>query len=220
MRRAPFRRLWLAAAWAGLGQWTLQVALFYVVLRLHGAADLAWVVLAGNVPSLLLGPLAGAAVDRWEPGRAARLATSLRVAAVVAVALLAGSALAALALAYAVYGLSGAVASAARQRLLSSVVPEGARGAANARIGAVTGIVTVAGAALGGATALLGPAAVLAAAAAMQALGAAALLGVRGPVDLAQTTVARLPYVQMLRDGLGALRGLRRATSVMVAGVA
>ena len=42
MRRAPFRRLWLAAAWAGLGQWTLQVALFYVVLRLHGAADLAW----------------------------------------------------------------------------------------------------------------------------------------------------------------------------------
>ena len=66
-----FRRLWLAQTVSLLGDF---VALFAVqvaiVFRMHGSAsDMASVFIASLVPSVVLGPVAGMFVDRWDPRR-------------------------------------------------------------------------------------------------------------------------------------------------------
>ncbi len=67
----PFRRLWLAQTVSALGDF---LALFAVqaaiVFRMHGnARDVAGVFIALLAPTVLLGPLAGAFADRWDPRR-------------------------------------------------------------------------------------------------------------------------------------------------------
>jgi len=66
-----FRRLWLAQTVSVLGDFlalfAVQVA---IVFRMHGSArDMAWVFAALLVPTVVLGPLAGAFADRWDPRR-------------------------------------------------------------------------------------------------------------------------------------------------------
>ena len=67
----PFRRLWLAQTISLLGDF---IALFAVqvaiVFRMHGSAgDMAGVFIASLLPSIILGPIAGAFADRWDPRR-------------------------------------------------------------------------------------------------------------------------------------------------------
>ncbi|MDP8990779.1 MAG: MFS transporter, partial [Acidobacteriota bacterium] len=67
----PFRRLWLAQTISVAGDF---LALFAVqtaiVFRTHGSArDVAAVFIALFAPSVVLGPLAGAFADRWNPRR-------------------------------------------------------------------------------------------------------------------------------------------------------
>ena len=67
----PFRRLWLAQTVSVLGDFlalfAVQVA---IVFRMHGSArDVAGVFIALLAPTVVLGPLAGAFADRWDPRR-------------------------------------------------------------------------------------------------------------------------------------------------------
>jgi DHA3 family macrolide efflux protein-like MFS transporter len=67
----PFRRLWLAQSVSLLGDFVavfaVQVA---VTFRMHGSPrDMAGVFIAGLIPGMILGPLAGTFADRWDPRR-------------------------------------------------------------------------------------------------------------------------------------------------------
>jgi MFS family permease len=53
-----------------MGTWMQRVALNWWVYRVtHSALALGWVGFAGQIPALLLAPLAGAVVDRWDRHR-------------------------------------------------------------------------------------------------------------------------------------------------------
>jgi MFS family permease len=53
-----------------IGTWMQRVALHWWVYRVtHSALALGWVGFAGQIPALLLAPLAGALVDRWDRQR-------------------------------------------------------------------------------------------------------------------------------------------------------
>jgi MFS family permease len=53
-----------------MGTWMQRVALNWWVYRItHSALALGWVGFAGQIPALLLAPLAGALVDRWDRHR-------------------------------------------------------------------------------------------------------------------------------------------------------
>lgn len=67
----PFRRLWLAQSVSLLGDFVavfaVQVA---VTFRMHGSArDMAGVFIAGLIPGIVLGPIAGTFADRRDPRR-------------------------------------------------------------------------------------------------------------------------------------------------------
>lgn len=198
----------------------VQIALFFAVLQLRGASDLAYLVLAGNVPSLVLGPFLGASMDRWDVGRAARMAGFGQACALLAVAGLLRGPLVALAFAYAGYNVLQSLGAGARQRLLYAAVPATERPRANAAIAAVTGIVAVVGAALGGGVALSGPGPILVAAIVLRVLATIVLAGVRRAHAAQQGTATREPYWQAFRAGLRAIGAFPRATSVLVVGMA
>src|SRR5947199_1782021 len=64
-------RLYLAGQGISLiGTWLTQVATSWLVYRLTGSAlKLGLVAFAGQIPFLLLGPIAGVLVDRWNRHR-------------------------------------------------------------------------------------------------------------------------------------------------------
>ncbi len=214
------RSLWLSAAGGGLSNWTIQVALFYAVLRLHGASQLAWVVLAGTIPSLLLGPFLGTAVDHWHTARTSQLAGFLQALSLLALAEFIGGSLAGLAFSYAIYNTFNALGSTARQRLLYNVTPPAERATANAAIGGVGGVVTVIGAGLGGSVALFGPIPVLLGAVGLRFVSTLCLLRVWPELSSITKSTAREPYWLELREGLRALSNFSRATSVILVGIA
>jgi MFS transporter, DHA3 family, macrolide efflux protein len=82
----PFQRLWLAQSVSLLGDFVavfgVQVA---VTFRMHGTPrDLAGVFIAGLIPGMALGPLAGAFADRWDPRRVMLASDAVRGALVLA----------------------------------------------------------------------------------------------------------------------------------------
>ncbi|MBA2283815.1 MAG: MFS transporter [Acidimicrobiia bacterium] len=65
-----FRRLWIAGAISEAGDWLLAVALpVHVFLTTGSAVATSIVFLLGLVPAAVLGPIAGALVDRWDRRR-------------------------------------------------------------------------------------------------------------------------------------------------------
>lgn len=69
-RNRPFARFWLAQTISLLGDRLHQVALAVLVLGVTGSAPLtALVFLAATLPNLVIGPLAGVFVDRWDRRR-------------------------------------------------------------------------------------------------------------------------------------------------------
>ena len=80
---ADFRRLWLAQIVSELGDWFYSVAIYDLVLRLTGSAQLVGAaVLLQVLPMFFLGPTAGAVNDRVSR-RASMIVADLARAAVV-----------------------------------------------------------------------------------------------------------------------------------------
>lgn len=86
---APFRQPNFTLAWsAGLismaGDWALKIALPILVLQLTGSiAATSGVVIAGMLPALAIGPLAGVFVDRWDRRRIMIAANVMQAAALL-----------------------------------------------------------------------------------------------------------------------------------------
>jgi MFS family permease len=85
LRQRNFVLVWLAGVVSVLGDWVLNVGLpFYVYERTGSVLATGAMLAARTVPALLLGPVAGVFVDRWDRRRTMLAADVLRAAAVLA----------------------------------------------------------------------------------------------------------------------------------------
>jgi MFS family permease len=85
-RDARFSSFWLAGTISVFGDRLHQIALGVMVLSLTGSAlQTGLVFLAATLPNLLLGPLAGTLVDRWDQKRVMIASDLLRAALVLAI---------------------------------------------------------------------------------------------------------------------------------------
>jgi MFS transporter, DHA3 family, macrolide efflux protein len=65
--KLPFFTIWTGQAFSLLGSQLVQFALIWYLTQLTGSATvLATAAVVGLLPQVLLGPLAGAMVDRWS----------------------------------------------------------------------------------------------------------------------------------------------------------
>ncbi|WP_405063570.1 MFS transporter [Kribbella sp. NBC_01505] len=81
-----FRRLWISSGVSGIGSWLLVIALPVQVFTLTGSAAATGLTLALEaLPPLLLGPWAGALLDRWDLSRALWIADLVSAAAVAVI---------------------------------------------------------------------------------------------------------------------------------------
>jgi MFS family permease len=70
LRQRDFALLWTAALISQVGDWVLIAALpFYVYLVAHSTLAAGATFLAGNLPTILFGSVAGVFVDRWDRKR-------------------------------------------------------------------------------------------------------------------------------------------------------
>ncbi|WP_165553394.1 MFS transporter [Kribbella capetownensis] len=78
-----FRRLWISGGVSGIGSWLLVVAIPFYVFDLTGSTVATGLALALEaLPALVLGPWAGALLDRWDLTRAMWIADLVSAAAV------------------------------------------------------------------------------------------------------------------------------------------
>jgi MFS family permease len=88
LKIADFRFLFAGNLISGLGSWLLVVAVPYQVFRLTGSTAATGLTLAAeSVPALLVGPVAGVFVDRWDRRRLMITADLLRAVAVAGILL-------------------------------------------------------------------------------------------------------------------------------------
>ncbi|HEX8743451.1 MAG TPA: MFS transporter [Thermoleophilaceae bacterium] len=204
------RWFFVALAQSALGTGAGYVALLVVAYdRLHSPWAISLVLLADFAPAMVLGPLLGAAADRWSRRRCAVLADAVRAVAFVGVAL-AGSLAATVAFAL-VAGVGTALFRPATMAALPSLVREERSAAATSLYGATSQAGFVAGPALA-ALALLavGPEELLLANGATFAISAAILARLRfgAPVADAARPAAGRSLLAEAREGLAALAGM------------
>lgn len=85
LRQRNFALLWVAGFVSLTGDWAVMIALPVYVYQVTGSASAtAGVVIAGRVPSILLGSVAGVFVDRWDRRRTMIVANLLRAPLVLA----------------------------------------------------------------------------------------------------------------------------------------
>jgi MFS family permease len=88
LKIADFRFLFAGNLISGLGSWLLVVAVPYQVFRLTGSTAATGLTLAAeSLPALLVGPVAGVFVDRWDRRRLMITADLLRAVAVAGILL-------------------------------------------------------------------------------------------------------------------------------------
>lgn len=217
----PFRQPNFALAWtAGLismaGDWALKIALPILVLQLTGSiAVTSGVVIAGVLPALLVGPLAGVFVDRWDRRRVMITANVLQAA--VLIPLLTVDHAHDVWLVYAVMAAATAINQffkPAEAALVPMLVDDGQLLAANALNGVNNNLARLAGPATGGLiAATAGLPGVVAADAATFLVSAGLLACVRGAFRGHRAiAVARHPVAKLLHEfgaGLQVIRGQR-----------
>jgi hypothetical protein len=198
----------------------MQLGIFVHVLQHSSASALAVVELAGAVPALLCMPFAGTAADRYDVRGLAVASMLAQAAAVFGMVMLGGAARVwAVAGLYGIQGAAGTLWPSAMQRWLYGVVPSAGWPAANAAIGSVSGVMTMAGAALGGVLSAWSTTAALCAAAGVQIAAVLPLLAV-ARLGHGAAAPARQTLRADLAEGVAALRGLPLARSVIWIGVA
>jgi MFS family permease len=217
--RARVALFWLASACSSGSTWVVQVSLFVAVLQHSSATALSVVELAGTVPALLCLPFAGTVSDRVDPRVPAFASMVAQTMCVTVMAASLRTSLVLVTVAYAVQGMANSVWSPARQQWLYAVIPPDRRQRANAAMGSVTGVMTIAGAALGGVLTAWSPVAALVVAAGLQALSLVPL-AVLSPISLAPAPPAYRPFRADLADGFVAVRTLPLARSVVWLGMA
>ena len=70
LRRRDFALLWLGGLISVTGDWVLFIGLpIYVLILSHSVLATSTILISGRIPGLVLGPLAGVFVDRWNRKR-------------------------------------------------------------------------------------------------------------------------------------------------------
>jgi MFS family permease len=88
LRQRDFLLLWLGGMISNMGDWVLLIGLpIYVFLLTRSVLDTGLTLLAGQIPSIALGSIAGVFVDRWDRKRTLVIANSLLAVALLPVLL-------------------------------------------------------------------------------------------------------------------------------------
>lgn len=215
--------LWAASAGNQGASWIMLVAVFVYVLHHFSASSLALVELVGTVPALLCMPFAGAMADRHDVRRLALGSMLVQALCLLGVLVMLRVGLWEIAACYGLQGAAGAVWPPARQRWLYALVrEERGRAAANAAIGSVSGVMTIAGAALGGVLSAWSTSAALAVAVGLQLAATVPLLALARPAfqQGGQAAGALRSLHADLAEGFTAVRALPLARSVIWIGIA
>ncbi len=152
LRDRSFLLLWLAGLVSMTGDWALRIALPIYVIRLTGsAAAVSGVVLAGLLASLVIGPLAGVWVDRWDRRRVLVVVSAAQALALLPLLAVGSASLVwiAAAVSFSESALSQFVGPA-ESALLPRLVPAGQLAAANSLNSLGTFVARLAGPAAGG----------------------------------------------------------------------
>jgi MFS family permease len=204
------RWFFAAVAQSALGTGAAYVALLVVAYdRLHSAWAISLVLLADFVPAMVLGPLLGAAADRWSRRRCAVVADAIRAVAFVGIAVV-GSLTATIAFAL-LAGAGTALFRPAAIAALPSLVREDRSAAATSLYGATSQAGFVVGPAIA-ALALLavGPEELLLANGATFAISAVIIARLRfgEPVAASDRPATARSLLAEAREGIGALAGM------------
>ncbi|MBT2452266.1 MFS transporter [Streptomyces sp. ISL-43] len=217
-------RLWTASALSSGSTWVMQISLFIQVLRDSSPAALAAVELIGTVPALAFMMVAGTLADRFDVRRLAIGSMAAQAVCVLGMVLFLDNGIWITAAFYGLQGLSNTLWPPARQQWLYGVVPPEGRPTANARLGSVSGTMTVVGASLGGVLSSWSPTGAMAVAGALQVLAVVPLLlQAKEPLAYAEPVreaVTPEPLRKELTAGLRVLRDLPLARSVVWIGIA
>lgn len=152
LRNREFLRVWLAQAISDLGDGLTSLTLLILVTRLTGStAALAAMAISIALPTIVVGPIAGVFVDRWDRRRVMLAADLLRAVIVLGfvIAAVSGQLLALYALAF-VEASVAAFFSPARSALVPRIVPPDGLMAANSLNQLTRVIATVTGGAAAG----------------------------------------------------------------------
>lgn len=87
IRRRDFRLIWIAQAGSYIGDRLEEVAFWILIMRLANgsAAAVSFVLIASRLPRVILGPIAGVLVDRWDKRRAMVACDLLRALVILTV---------------------------------------------------------------------------------------------------------------------------------------
>lgn len=150
LRNRSFLAIWTASAVSGLGDKIAIIALYLLVYKLAGrAVDLGLLAAVQIIPAVLLGPLAGLALDRHDRRRV--MIVCELASAVVAAALPFARSLGQVYALAALLSVGRQFVGPARLALVPSVVPAARLGQANALAMLTQNVVLLLGPALGGA---------------------------------------------------------------------
>jgi MFS family permease len=214
---AAMRRLWVAGLISEAGDWLLAVALPVHVFRTTGSALATSVVfLLGLVPAAVLGPVAGALVDRWEHRRTLVVVALLQAAFLVPLAVPAASRH--LGVLYAVMLAQTVLAQfsePARSAIVPELVPAEELTAANGLLATATNVARLAGAGAGGLVLEVAHLTGVALGDIATFLGAAALLAAL-PRRSPAAAVDRPRVTRELREGAALIGRDRRLRAAMV----
>lgn len=217
LRHRSFALLWTAGLVSITGNWMLVVAVPMTVLTLTGSSAATGAALAATlVPRIVVAPIAGVFVDRWDRRRALIAANLLQVLLVTPLAAVdsADDLWIVIASAFAM-GCVAQVIMTAENALLPTLVPAGETGRANALNTVNNNLARLAGPAIGGvltASAGIGAVAVTDAATFLVASALIVLVRTRrrAATPTATPTAAKRVRVRTdLRTGLAAIRSTR-----------